>query len=86
MATSPATNDQHTSDAGQDNMVIPERRDLHFLPPKERIHDWHRAVEFAHLGWENTWTKFDRLFLSGMEPTHPDHVAYDGRFDAESVY
>lgn len=23
--------------------VMPERRDLHFLPPVERIHDWHRA-------------------------------------------
>jgi predicted metal-dependent phosphoesterase TrpH len=51
-----------------------------------RSHDWRRTVEFAHLGWENTWKKFDRLFLSGMEPTHPDHVAYDGRFDSVGVY
>ncbi|PSQ47420.1 metal-dependent phosphoesterase [Halobacteriales archaeon SW_6_65_15] len=42
------------------------------------------AAEFAHLGWENSYKKVDRLFLSGMEPTHPDHVAYDGRF--EGVY
>ena len=42
------------------------------------------AAEFAHLGWENSYEKVDRLFLSGMEPTHPDHVAYDDRF--EGVY
>ncbi len=49
----------------------------------------HRArnlIEFAHLGWENSWGKADRLFLSGMEPTHPDHIAYDGRFDDVAVY
>ncbi|MFP4530991.1 MAG: PHP domain-containing protein [Halodesulfurarchaeum sp.] len=51
-----------------------------------REHDLRRAAEFAHLGWENTWKKFDRLLLSGMEPTHPDHVAYDGRFDDVAVY
>jgi predicted metal-dependent phosphoesterase TrpH len=44
------------------------------------------ALEFAHLGWENTWGKADRLFFSGMEPTHPDHIAYDGRFDDVAVY
>ena len=37
--------------------------------------------EFAHLGWENTWEKFDRVVRSGLEPTHPGHVAYGGRFD-----
>ncbi|WP_134669674.1 PHP-associated domain-containing protein [Halorussus marinus] len=42
------------------------------------------AAEFAHLGWENSWKKIDRLFLSGTEPTHPDHIVYDGRF--EGVY
>lgn len=49
----------------------------------------HRAralAEFAHLSWENTWGKFDRLFLGGMEPTHPKHAAYEGRFDDASVY
>jgi predicted metal-dependent phosphoesterase TrpH len=40
--------------------------------------------EFAHLGWENSWGKIHRLLLSGMEPTHPDHEAYENRF--ESVY
>ncbi|MDQ2049695.1 PHP-associated domain-containing protein [Natronolimnohabitans sp. A-GB9] len=44
------------------------------------------AGELAHLCYENTWKKVDRLFLSGTEPTHPDHIAYDGRFDDVSVY
>ena len=43
-------------------------------------------VEFAHLGYENTWAKLDRLFLSGDEPTLPTNVAYEGRFDDVSVY
>ena len=49
-------------------------------------HDIRRAVEWAHLGLENTWGKFDRLMLQGTEPTHPDHVAYGGRFDDVKVY
>jgi predicted metal-dependent phosphoesterase TrpH len=44
------------------------------------------AVEFAHLGYENTWQKLDRVVLSGMEPTHPAHDAYRGRFDDVAVY
>jgi len=43
-------------------------------------------AEFAHLGWENSYEKADRLFLSGMEPTHPRHIVYDGRFDDVAVY
>jgi predicted metal-dependent phosphoesterase TrpH len=43
-------------------------------------------AEFAHLGYENSWGKVDRLFLSGTEPTHPRHIAYDGRFDDVAVY
>jgi predicted metal-dependent phosphoesterase TrpH len=42
--------------------------------------------ELAHLCYENTWEKVDRLFLSGTEPTHPSHIAYNGRFDDVSVY
>jgi len=49
-------------------------------------HRGRRLAEQAHLGWENTWKKVDRLFLSGTEPTHPDHIAYDGRFDDIAVY
>ncbi|AKH97164.1 PHP-associated domain-containing protein [Halanaeroarchaeum sulfurireducens] len=44
------------------------------------------ALEKGHLGYENTWKKIDRLLLSGLEPTHPDHIAYDGAFDDVSVY
>ncbi|WP_255150813.1 PHP-associated domain-containing protein [Halorarius halobius] len=49
-------------------------------------HHLRRHAEFAHLAYENTWKKLDRLFLSGTEPTHPRHVAYDGRFDDVSCY
>ena len=45
-----------------------------------------RVVEFAHIGYENTWKKFDRVYLSGTEPTHPDHIAYGGAFEESSVY
>ncbi len=45
-----------------------------------------RALEFAHISWENSWKKLDRMYLSGTEPTHPTHVAYDGRFDDVRVY
>jgi predicted metal-dependent phosphoesterase TrpH len=49
-------------------------------------HQLRCAAEFAHLGYENSWEKIDRLFLSGMEPTHPDNVLYRGRFDGVSCY
>ena len=49
-------------------------------------HQLRCALEFSHLGYENSWSKVDRLLLSGMEPTHPHHVAYDGTFDDVSVY
>lgn len=42
--------------------------------------------EMAHLFWENSWKKADRLFLSGTESTHPEHLAYDGQFDDVAVY
>ncbi len=51
-----------------------------------RSHELRRRLEFAHLGYENSWKKFDRLVLSGMEATHPDHDVYDGKFDDRSVY
>lgn len=44
------------------------------------------AAEVGHLFYENTWEKLDRLFLSGTEPTHPNHIAYDGAFADVSVY
>lgn len=43
-------------------------------------------IEFSHLGYENSWKKFDRIVLSGREATHPRHEAYDGRFDDVAVY
>ncbi len=49
-------------------------------------HHLRRALEFAHIGWENSWKKLDRMYLSGTEPTHPTHVAYEGRFDDVRVY
>lgn len=52
----------------------------------DQLHDVRCLREFAHLGWENTWKKFERTLLSGMEPTHPRHIAYDGRFDDVAVY
>ncbi|WP_232701005.1 PHP-associated domain-containing protein [Halobacterium wangiae] len=43
-------------------------------------------AEKLHLVYENTWEKVDRLLLSGMEPTHPRHIAYGGEFDDVAVY
>nr|WP_254537438.1 PHP-associated domain-containing protein [Halomarina sp. BCD28] len=44
------------------------------------------TVEAAHLVYENTWGKIDRVLLSATEATHPGHIAYDGRFDDVRVY
>jgi hypothetical protein len=49
-------------------------------------HRLRRFAEISHLFYENSWGKIDRIFLSGTEPTHPDHIAYDGRFDDVAVY
>nr|WP_135820602.1 PHP-associated domain-containing protein [Halostella litorea] len=49
-------------------------------------HRRRRFAEQAHLAWENTWGKIDRVFLSGTEPTHPRHIAYDGAFDDVAAY
>lgn len=49
-------------------------------------HHGRRAIEMGHIGYENTWKKLDRVYLSGTEPTHPNHVAYGGAFDNSSVY
>ena len=50
------------------------------------LHTLRRGLEFAHLGYENSWEKFDRVMLQGTAPTHPDHVAYGGAFDDVKVY
>lgn len=49
-------------------------------------HQTRCALEFAHLGWENSWEKVDRILLPGQEATHPDNPVYEGRFDDVSVY
>ena len=59
------------------------RRIFHRSGP---LHELRCTLEFCHLGYENTWSKFDRVMLQGTEATHPNHVAYDGRFDDVKVY
>lgn len=49
-------------------------------------HELRCRVEFAHLFWENSWEKVERVVLSGMEATHPRHPAYEGRFEEHAVY
>lgn len=46
-------------------------------------HRLRRAMEFGHLFYENSVSKFDRVVLSGTEPTHPDQPAYGGRFTVD---
>lgn len=41
-ATTQNTTQSDIPGPGEDPMVMPERRDLHFLPPKECINDWHK--------------------------------------------
>ncbi|GGL31175.1 metal-dependent phosphoesterase [Halarchaeum grantii] len=43
-------------------------------------------LETLDLAYENTYKKLDRVLLSGMEPTHPRHIAYEGRFEDVRVY
>ena len=54
---------------GDDSMLIPERRDLHFLPPRERIEDWHKLG--AHMTqFMNTLSLFfpagEHLFIDAV--------------------
>ncbi len=51
-----------------------------------RTHRLRCRAEFAHLAVENSWKKIDRVLLSGREPTHPRHPAYEGKFDDIAVY
>ncbi|MFB6114539.1 MAG: PHP domain-containing protein [Halodesulfurarchaeum sp.] len=60
-----------------------DRRVFHRSGPR---HSARRAVELGDLVWENTYEKLDRVLLSGLEPTHPHHIAYDGRFEDVAVY
>jgi predicted metal-dependent phosphoesterase TrpH len=49
-------------------------------------HECRCKLEFTHLAWENTWQKFQRVVLPGVEPTNPSHPAYEVRFGEESAY
>jgi predicted metal-dependent phosphoesterase TrpH len=49
-------------------------------------HQLRCGLEFAHLGWENSWTKFDRVVRKGTEATHPSQEYYPERFDAVTAY
>jgi len=66
--------------------ALREGADRTVLHRDGRTHTRRRVLEFAHIAYENTWQKLDRVYLSGTEPTHPGHVAYDGAFDDVSVY
>ncbi|AWB26234.1 PHP-associated domain-containing protein [Halococcoides cellulosivorans] len=45
-----------------------------------------RRLEFAHLGWENSVKKADRILLGGREDTHPENDRYDDHYRKLSVY
>lgn len=49
-------------------------------------HGVRRTMEFSHLLYENSVSKFDRTVLSGMEATHPNQSTYAGRFDGTKTY
>lgn len=49
-------------------------------------HQLRRHAEYAHLAYENTWKKIDRVMLSGREATHPTDTVYEGRFDDVACY
>lgn len=43
-------------------------------------HQLRRAAEMGHFIYENSIAKFDRVVLSGLEPTHPNQDAYADQF------
>lgn len=43
-------------------------------------HRLRQTAEIAHLGWENSWQKFERTILKGTESTHPTNPLYPNRF------
>ncbi|MFB6163130.1 MAG: PHP domain-containing protein [Halococcoides sp.] len=45
-----------------------------------------RRMEFAHLGWENTVKKADRVLLQDREATHPHDERYGEHYWKLSVY
>ena len=68
--------DESIPGPGDEGMVMPERRDLHFLPPQERIHDWHKMG--AHMTqFMNTLSLFfpagERMFIDALR-TYRDQI------------
>ncbi|MFB6138156.1 MAG: PHP-associated domain-containing protein [Halobacteriaceae archaeon] len=51
-----------------------------------RRHRLRCHAEFAHLAWENTWTKVARIAGPGRAATHPAQPTYGGRFDDVTAY
>lgn len=49
-------------------------------------HQLNAKAEFVHLGWENTWEKFERVALAGQEETNPFGPGYDDRFAELTAY
>ena len=45
-----------------------------------------RRAEFAHLLYENTWEKFDRVVLQNREATNPYSPRYDERYVEHVAY
>jgi predicted metal-dependent phosphoesterase TrpH len=50
------------------------------------VHELKCRAEFFHLGWENTWKKFERVVLTDVEATNPTHPHYDDRFADMNSY
>jgi len=78
--------DRSIEDAADLVEALRERAGRRVMRRSGGTHRLRSAVEFAHLGYENSWGKVDRLLLSGIEPTHPRHVAYESRFDDVAEY
>lgn len=45
----------------------------------------HSTFEMAHLVWENSWQKFHRVVLDGIESTHPSNDRYADKFGNRSA-
>lgn len=78
--------DEPAADAAELADLLTSRAPRRVFHREGLAHELRCAAEFAHLGFENTWGKVDRVLLSATEPTHPGHIAYDGRFDDVRVY
>lgn len=78
--------DRHLDSTDELAAALREGVDRRVLHRDGVDHQLRCGLEFCHLGYENSWSKLDRLLLQGTEPTHPDHVAYEGKYDRIKVY